>query len=113
MTQKQVKSTLPFEIAEQISQLGSRIRIARKRRRISSEEMAKKMFVSRKTLFRLENGDPGVSLGIFASALWALGLDRELLPIADPEQDKIGIFHERRNLPQRIRKKGEKNKLDF
>lgn len=113
MTQKQVKSTLPLEIVEQISQLGSRIRIARKRRKISSEEMAAKMFVSRKTLFRLENGDPGVSLGIFASALWALGLDRELLSIADPEQDKIGIFHERRNLPERIRKKREKNKLDF
>ncbi len=113
MTQKKVKNTLPMEIVEQVSQVGSRIRIARKRRRISSAELAAKMFVSRKTLFRLENGDPGVSLGILASALWALGLDRELSAIADPAQDKIGIFHERRNLPERIRKKAEKNKLDF
>lgn len=113
MTQKLTRHSLPFEITEHISQLGSRIRLARKRRKLTSEELAEKMFVSRKTLFRLENGDPGISLGIFASALWALGLDKDLSNIADPEQDKIGIFQERRNLPQRIRKQTEKKKLNF
>ena len=71
------------------------------------------MFVSRKTLFRLENGDPGISLGVFASALWVLGLDKDLFLIADPEKDKVGIFHERQQLSKRIRKKSIDSKLDF
>ena len=113
MTQKQIKESLPLDTSDIISRLGERIRIARKRRRFSSEVMAKRMFVSRKTLFRLEKGDPGISLGVFASALWVLGLGRELLKIVDPEKDKVGIFHERQQLSKRIRKKSTDNKLDF
>ena len=113
MTQKLIKETLPLYTSEIIFRLGERIRIARKRRRFSSEAMAKKMFISRKTLFRLEKGDPGISLGVFASALWVLGLDKDLLKIADPEKDKVGIFHDRQQLPKRIRKKSTDNKLDF
>ena len=113
MTQKHIIKSLPFDTSEIISKLGERIKIARKRRRFTSEAMAKRMFVSRKTLFRLEKGDPGISLGVFASALWVLGLDKDLLKIADPEKDKIGIFHDRQQLPKRIRKKSTDNKLDF
>ena len=113
MTQKQIKKTLPPDISEVISMLGKRIRIARKRRRIPSEVMAKRMIISRKTLFRLEKGDPGISLGVFASALWVLGLDKELLKLVDPEKDKVGIFHERQQLSKRIRKRSTDNRLDF
>ena len=113
MTQKQKKPILTFDAAELILQIGSRIRTARKRRSFSSEEMAKKMFVSRKTLYRLEKGDTGISLGVLVSALWALGLEKELLQIANPEKDKAGIFYERQQLSKRIRKKPVRNRLDF
>lgn len=112
MTQKKIKNTLPADVLGHINKLGERIRIARKRRRLTSEELARKMFVSRKTLFRLENGDPGISIGVLASALWALGLEDELLKLVDPELDKVGIFHERQRLPKRVRKINE-DKLDF
>ena len=107
------KMDIPPEIETTISRLGDHIQIARKRRAISMAEMASRMFVTRKTLSRLENGEPGVSLGVFAMALWVLGLDRELLDVALPEKDRAGIFLERQRLPKRIRGKSDADDLDF
>lgn len=104
---------LPIEVEKYLSQIGERIRIARKRRMITMEDMASRMFVTRKTLSRLEKGDPGVSLAVFASALWVLGLEKNLLEIAVPEKDKTGIFLEQQRLPERIRKQKNKDDLDF
>jgi transcriptional regulator with XRE-family HTH domain len=108
-----LKMDIPPEIETAISRMGDHIRIARKRRAISMAEMASRMFVSRKTLSRLENGEPGVSIGVFAMALWVLGLDRELLNVALPEKDRAGIFLERQRLPKRIRVKPGPDDLDF
>jgi len=114
MVQKSlVQNSLPPEIANIISQLGKRIRIARKRRAITMEEMASRMFVTRKTLARLEKGAPGVSLAVFASALWVLGLEKDLLGVALPERDEVGIFRERQRLPERIRVADRSDELDF
>lgn len=110
MTQE---NKLPVEIEKYLSEIGERIRIARKRRMITMEDMASRMFVTRKTLSRLEKGDPGVSLAVFASALWVLGLEKNLLEIAVPEKDKTGIFLEQQRLPERIRKQKNKDDLDF
>ncbi len=114
MTQNhRIQNSLPPEIAAMISQLGERIRIARKRRAITMEEMASRMFVTRKTLARLEKGSPGVSLAVFASALWVLGLEKDLLEVAVPERDKVGVSRERRRLPKRVRSSKPSDELDF
>ncbi len=110
MTQE---NKLPVEIEKYLSEIGERIRIARKRRMITMEDMASRMFVTRKTLSRLEKGDPGVSLAVFASALWVLGLEKNLLEIAASEKDKTAIFLEKQRLPERIRKQKNKDDLDF
>jgi len=110
---KNTKNSLPPEIINAITQLGARIRIARKRRAITIQEMASRMFVNRKTLARLEKGDAGVSLAVFTSALWVLGLDKELMDVARPEHDAVGIFHERRRLPERVRTSAISDDLDF
>jgi hypothetical protein len=39
------------------------------------------------TLQRLEAGDPGIGLGIVATALWLLGRDAALMELAPPEKD--------------------------
>ncbi|MFP4349873.1 MAG: helix-turn-helix transcriptional regulator [Thermodesulfobacteriota bacterium] len=108
-----LKKDIPPEVTTAIARMGDHIRIARKRRAISMAEMASRMFVTRKTLSRLENGEPGVSLWVFAMALWVLGLDRELLDVALPEKDRAGIFLERQRLPKRIREKTDPDDLDF
>lgn len=104
---------LPPEAAAALSRLGDHIRIARKRREMTLEELASQMFVTRKTLSRLENGDPGVSLAVLASALWVLGFDKDLLEIAQPEKDKVGIYRERQRLPKRVRPSKARDDLEF
>jgi transcriptional regulator with XRE-family HTH domain len=114
MTQKVPISTgLPPETVAALSRLGGHIRIARKRRALTLEEMASRMFVTRKTLSRLEQGDPGVSLAVLASALWVLGLDKDLLEMAQPEKDKVGVYRERQRLPQRVRPSKDRDDLNF
>ncbi len=112
---KIVNKSLPPEITEIITILGDRIRLARKRRSLTMEEMASRMFITRKTLSRLEKGEPGVSLGVLTSALWVLGLENDLKTIAAPEQDTVGIFHERKKLPRRVRsvQSTQHDELDF
>ncbi|MCK5323303.1 MAG: helix-turn-helix transcriptional regulator [Desulfobulbaceae bacterium] len=108
-----IQESLPPEAATIISQMGERIKIARKRRAITMEDMASRMFVTRKTLARLENGDPGVSLAVFTSALWVLGLEKDLHEIGVPEHDKVGLYRERLRLPERVRPTESKDDLDF
>ncbi len=94
---------LLLDAARAVSVLGERIRTARKRRAMTLEELAARMFVTRKTVSRMEKGDPGVSIGAFASALCILGLENSLLEVALPERDEVGIFRERQRLPIRVR----------
>jgi len=104
MTKKtRARSSLPPEVVHTVSRLGEHIRIARKRREMTLDDLAYRMFVTRKTLSRLENGDPGVSLAVLASALWVLGFEKDLLVIAQPETDKVGAYRDRQRLPKRVR----------
>jgi transcriptional regulator with XRE-family HTH domain len=113
MTQNKTSNkVLPPEVLKTITTIGERIRLARKRRNLTMEAMASRMFVTRKTLARLEKGDPGVSLAVLSSALWVIGLENDLKNIAIPEQDTVGIFHERKKIPQRVRPP-KRDDLDF
>jgi transcriptional regulator with XRE-family HTH domain len=79
---------LPPATLAALEKLGADLAVARLRRRESLATWAKRMGISVPTLQRLESGDPGVSLGIVASALWLLGLDGQLADLAEPERDK-------------------------
>lgn len=107
------KIQMPPDIEKKLVLIGERIAQARKRRRVSMDDLASRMFVTRNTLARLEKGDPGVSMGVMASALWALGLEQDLLEIAVPEKDKTGLYLESRRLPERIRSAAPSDELDF
>ena len=65
--------------------------------------MSERAFISRTTLVRAEKGDPGVSLGIYASILFVLGLTERLTNLVDPSNDHIGQALEEEHLPKRIR----------
>jgi transcriptional regulator with XRE-family HTH domain len=67
---------------------GARLRLARKRRGISSVLMAERVRISRDTLNRVEKGDPVVSLGTYMRVLRVLGLDEDLDLIA--KDDVLG-----------------------
>lgn len=108
------KEGLTVSAHQAVEALGRNIQIARKRRGWTLEEMAASMLVTRKTLSRLEAGDPSVGLSVLAAALHALGMVNDLRNIAAPESDAVGAFSEKQRLPQRVRKKQvKKNELDF
>jgi transcriptional regulator with XRE-family HTH domain len=105
---------LPAPAAKAIEVLTQDIVIARKRRRIPQRLLAQRMMVSLDTLQRLERGDPGVSLGVVATALWTLGLVERLAVLASPDQDTVGKTEELKRLPKRARvPRAPKSDLDF
>ena len=65
--------------------------------------MAERAFISRSTLVRVEKGDPGVSMGIYASVLFVLGMADRLGDVMDAARDPVGLSLEEERLPQRIR----------
>lgn len=66
----------------QLENLGERLVLARKRRRISTVLMAQRVGISRDTLRRIEKGDPAAGLGTYLRVLRVLGLDADLDRVA-------------------------------
>jgi transcriptional regulator with XRE-family HTH domain len=104
MTKRQVSSGLPVPVQRHVRKLGRDIRDARLRRRIPTAIMAERASISRMTLNKVEKGDPGVSLGTYATVLFVLGLADRLGELADVRTDTVGLELDEENLPQRIRR---------
>jgi transcriptional regulator with XRE-family HTH domain len=64
--------------------------------------MAQRAMISRTTLVKVENGDQGVSIGIYATVLFVLGMTERIADLADASQDRTGLDLESENLPKRI-----------
>ncbi len=93
---------LPFSVTEACTLLGARIAVARKRRRLTQKEVARRAGLSTFTLIRVEKGVASTELGSIVRVLWALGLDSTLALVADSLRDEVGQGLERSRLPQRI-----------
>ena len=81
-------SSLPPAAIEALRRLGENLAVARVRRKESQRVWAQRLGVSVPTLIRLEQGDPGVGIGILATALWLIGRAPALADLADPAQDR-------------------------
>jgi len=71
-----------------LEQVGEQFKLARLRRKLSMEQVAERANISKSTLWRIEKGDPGVSLGNFYQVLIALGLEDDIVLLA--ADDKLG-----------------------
>ena len=103
---------LPSSAQGSLKRLGESIRLARKRRVWTIADLAQKMGVSAPTVIALEKGQPTVSIGVFCSALWTLGLDHELVSLSSLE-DKKGIALMDKRLPKKVRPLKKKVSNDF
>ena len=83
-----------------LRKLGSDIRDARLRRRLPMALVAQRAATSRPTVARIEQGDHGVSIGIVAAVLQALGLVDRIADCADPAHDALGLEIARDELPK-------------
>ncbi len=79
---------MPPSTVAALAQLGADLAVARLRRKESLKTWAKRMGVSVPTLLRLEAGEPSVSLGVLATALWLIGRDATLASLATPKEDR-------------------------
>jgi hypothetical protein len=102
--QRPSTSQQPIPVVRALRKLGQDIRDARRRRRIPVSIMAERASISRMTLHKVERGEPGVSLGAYATVLFILGMADRLADMADPRNDTVGLTLEEEHLPQRIRR---------
>ncbi|OYY99714.1 MAG: transcriptional regulator [Sphingobacteriia bacterium 28-36-52] len=65
--------------------LGENIKLARLRRKLSTEQVSERASISRPTLLSIEKGLPSVSIGSYAQVLFVLNLEKDLLKIADDD----------------------------
>jgi transcriptional regulator with XRE-family HTH domain len=94
---------MPLPVKRALGKLGADIKAARLRRRITTTLMAERAFVARSTLQKVEQGDPGVSLGVYATVLFILGLSERIGYLADAGIDSVGLQLDEDRLPQRVR----------
>jgi DNA-binding XRE family transcriptional regulator len=100
-----VANSLPPAAAAALRQLGENLAIARSRRKEPQRAWARRIGVSVPTLIRLEKGDPRVSMGAYASALWLMGRAQALADAAAPAADlgalELDVRAARRRRPVR------------
>jgi transcriptional regulator with XRE-family HTH domain len=96
-------TSLAIPVKRALHSLGSNLRDARRRRRIPMALLAERALLSRTTLTKIERGDPGVSVGAYATVLFVLGMSDRLADLADPRHDSLGRALEEERLPQRVR----------
>ena len=75
-------------VSRLLDELGARLKLARLRRKYSSETVAQRAGVTRRTLSKVEQGDPGVAFGIYARVMQVLRLEGDLALLA--ADDELG-----------------------
>jgi transcriptional regulator with XRE-family HTH domain len=90
-------------VQRSLRKLGQDIQIARKKRRMTVENFADRLGVTKGTVIRLERGEAGVSIGTLSMALLALGELHRLTEMLDVSKDDAGLLLDQSRLPERVR----------
>ena len=106
-----VHDVLPTQVRRSLTKFGGDIAVARRKRKLTVAMMAERLGVSQGTYLRVEKGNPSVSLGIYAMALFALGLGNAFEELVDPKRDEQGLLLDEQRLPKRVRIKKEPTRL--
>ena len=94
-------------LREILSETGENIKLARLRRKLSGQQVAERAGIGRTTLIEVEKGSPSVSFGSYAQVLLVLGLEKDLLKIA---QDDI-LGRKLQDAGLKTRKRAPKRKI--
>lgn len=65
-----------------LDQLGENIKLARKRRKLTTIQVSERAGIDRKTLYKVERGNPRVTLGTYFNVLRILNLQDDFLKLA-------------------------------
>lgn len=80
------KQTIFPKYNSALEKMGENIKIARKRRKLTTVQVAERAHISRSTLYLIESGNTGVAMGAYFNVLRVLGLQEDFLKLgADDE----------------------------
>ena len=96
------RDVLPQRVRRSLIELGHDLGLARRKRRLTAAMMAERLAVTRATYGRVEKGDPSVAVGIYAMALFVLGLGEPLAGLAAPGRDEQGLLLDDERVPRRV-----------
>ena len=71
-----------------LARMGENIKLARKRRKLTTLQVAERASIDRSTLYKIEKGTSSVSLGAYFNVLRALNLHQDFLKLA--ADDELG-----------------------
>ena len=65
-----------------LEKMGENIKLARKRRKLTTVQVAERANISRSTLYLIESGNPSVAMGGYFNVLRVLGFQDDFLKLA-------------------------------
>ena len=92
-----------------LEHLGESIKLARLRRKLTTEQVSARANIARSTLWHVEKGSEHIGIGIFLQVLSVLGLANDLLKVA--EDDLLGRKLQDAKLITKKRAPKKNNKL--
>lgn len=79
---KSKKSVLLPKETKILKMLGGNLKLARRRRKLTSEQVAERANISRSTLWHVEKGSDHISIGIYLQVFSVLGLAEDFKQLA-------------------------------
>lgn len=92
-----------------LKELGENIKLARLRRQFSTEQVAERANIGRTTLYHIEKGDPGVSIGAYLQVLTVLQLAEDFLLLAKDDELGRKLQDAKLNVKERAPKRKKDN----
>ena len=102
-----VHDVLPPKVRRSLEKFGADLALARRKRHVTTAMMAERLGVAKSTYVRVEKGDPTVSMGVYAMALFVLGFGDAFGDLVDASRDEQGLLLDEQRVPKRVRPKSE------
>ena len=90
-SQKTSPADYPKAVIQQIELLAQHIVVARKRRRETQAQWAKRLGVSQPTMARIERGDPSVAMATYVMCMWLIKPSMGLADLIAPQADDASL----------------------
>lgn len=85
---KSKKQSILPKFQKMMEQVGENTKLARKRRSLTTMQVAERAGIDRSTLYQIEKGNSSVSMGAYFNVLRVLGLQDDFLKLA--ADDELG-----------------------
>jgi transcriptional regulator with XRE-family HTH domain len=69
-----------------LQSVGENIKLARKRRKLTTIQVSERAAIDRTTLYQIEKGTPSVSMGAYFNVMRVLGLQDDFLKLASDDR---------------------------